>query len=991
MRRAAYLITFLAYFISLATAAMAQDEGEGASRWSIAGLIERSLSSPNSRVRITDFRGVLSASPRIKKITVADRQGVWLTLNDVQMDWTRTALFSGKLEIERLSAQDIIVSRFPLKEPEAAPNAPPPSAIMHDVAAFKWPKLPPLPQLPVTVQLQQITTQRISVPVYAQQIDFSLAASFVLDEAQGQVDLTLNGLNGEAQLKAAWLADQGIALDYLNVKSRYLTLFAEGFIRADGRPRRMNMRAALVNPEHGETLELPFDLGALGQASVQSTQVKIVYDTEKNAPWYAKVSGKGMKSEAGSIDLFEVVANGEAPDVQKLSGQLSATASGVDLRDRALQQAVGPELHLEAGIVWDDSGANAHNNLRFTSVRFAASDAQVNGEFSLSNTFEVNGKLDLQVPDIARFAAFAHRDIAGASTVNVEGGFDLLHGDFDASVAVTAQNLAVGDAHFDPIFRGASRLNAHAMRKDRRIIVENFTFETQELNVTAQGEISPDVAQSDDEITLEARLANLAVLLPDFPGAVQFSGRARTTDAGYALFLNGRGPGALDAQLSGTLARDMHSADVRLDASARLALANSFLGARRLSGMAQAALRLNGPLALEALSGSIAAQDATMIDPALSFNLEGMNVAVSLDSGRAEVSADARVSTGGTLTVDGNVDLKPDYVADLTLTLEDALIHEPSLFQTQSNAALQLRGPLLSGAKISGNITLADTEIKLNAPEAFGGASVPPITHIHASAAQLTTLRNAGFLKPDVSESAQNQTLPPYALDITITAPNRLFIRGRGLDAELGGTFKIGGTTENIIPLGEFTLIRGRLNILGRRINLSEASVQLQGDFDPYVKISATSDVGGVSNSVVISGSARNPSINFTSSPALPEEEVLANLLFGTGFDNLTTGQALQLANALGELSGEADTGIGARLRRSLNLSDLDVETSESGAAQISAGRYITDNLYSKIVVGSANEHEVQLNLDLSKSIILQGRTTNDDETTINLLFQHDY
>ena len=58
-------------------------------------------------------------------------------------------------------------------------------------------------------------------------------------------------------------------------------------------------------------------------------------------------------------------------------------------------------------------------------------------------------------------------------------------------------------------------------------------------------------------------------------------------------------------------------------------------------------------------------------------------------------------------------------------------------------------------------------------------------------------------------------------------------MRGRGLDAELGGSVRLTGPVINIQPVGGFEMIRGRLSILGQRITFDEGTVTLVGDLDP--------------------------------------------------------------------------------------------------------------------------------------------------------------
>ena len=54
----------------------------------------------------------------------------------------------------------------------------------------------------------------------------------------------------------------------------------------------------------------------------------------------------------------------------------------------------------------------------------------------------------------------------------------------------------------------------------------------------------------------------------------------------------------------------------------------------------------------------------------------------------------------------------------------------------------------------------------------------------------------------------------------------------------------------------------------------------LQGDLIPTLNIIATNQSDDVQTSVVIEGRADDPEISFRSSPDLPQEEVLARLLF---------------------------------------------------------------------------------------------------------------
>ena len=143
------------------------------------------------------------------------------------------------------------------------------------------------------------------------------------------------------------------------------------------------------------------------------------------------------------------------------------------------------------------------------------------------------------------------------------------------------------------------------------------------------------------------------------------------------------------------------------------------------------------------------------------------------------------------------------------------------------------------------------------------------------------------------------------------------------MDSEFGGALRLGGTTQDVVPSGGFNLIRGRLDILGQRLELDEARITMEGSFIPRLLLIATTDVEDTSVSVTVSGAADNPEIAFTSNPVLPEEEVLARLIFGRGLESLSALQAARLALAVRTLAGRGGEGIVGKLRANTGLADL--------------------------------------------------------------------
>jgi translocation and assembly module TamB len=428
---------------------------------------------------------------------------------------------------------------------------------------------------------------------------------------------------------------------------------------------------------------------------------------------------------------------------------------------------------------------------------------------------------------------------------------------------------------------------------------------------------------------------------------------------------------------------------VTITGTAQAALANPFIKPSNVSGPLRFNLRLNGPFALRSLAGTVALVNGRVAAPVLGLALQGVEAQATLASGTATVTADAAVAAGGSIGLRGTIGLTPPFPGDLTVTPREMVLRNPDLFETRINGSIRVAGPLTGGARISGSVTLPETEIRVPSTDITAAGAIPDIVHRNESAAVRATQERAGLL--DREARARQGLSRPYGLDLTINAPNRVFIRGRGVDAELGGALRLGGTTDNVVPSGGIDLIRGRLDILGRRLELTEASIRLEGSLDPRLRVVATNSSNGVTSSVILDGSISEPVISFVSSPQLPEEEVLAHLLFGRQLTSLSPLQAAQLANAVATLAGRGGDGIIGKLRRNFGLDDFDLVSDDKGGTSLRLGRYVAKNIYTEVIVGTEGTSQLNLNLDIRPGVTVRGSADSDGDTGIGIFVEKDY
>ncbi|WP_077701060.1 translocation/assembly module TamB domain-containing protein [Thioclava nitratireducens] len=554
----------------------------------------------------------------------------------------------------------------------------------------------------------------------------------------------------------------------------------------------------------------------------------------------------------------------------------------------------------------------------------------------------------------------------------------------------TGKSLAIGQPEADKLLAGTTNLDLQASYANGAVEVQSLKLSNPQLDVSAKG----TAGERSRKIDLNARLANAALFAPGFPGPVTVSGTVVDDGSGYQLNLSGTGPGGTDAKVSGRVASNFGDADLSITGQAQTALANSFIEPRSVQGPLSFDLRLNGKPGLSALSGTVSANGTKVVAPNLGMVLEDVNTQVQLSNGAAQLGLTGRLGTGGQITVNGPINLSAPYNGNLTIRFDRARLKDPELYDTRASGTITMDGPLAGGAKIAGRITLSDTELRVPSSGVGGGASVPAgIEHVGESGAVRQTLKRANLLNNGQSDASGGAKAsgPSYPLDVTIASERGIFVRGRGLDAELGGSLRVSGTTSNVIPIGQFSLVRGRLDILGQRFTLDQGRIALQGALVPYIDFTATTTQNDYTISINIQGQANEPKVTFTSSPELPQDEVLARLIFGRSIDNLSPLQAAQLASAVATLAGKGGEGIIGKLRKNFGLDDFDVSTDAQGNTQLKVGKYLSDNIYTDVTVGGDGTSQINLNLDVTKSLTARGTVGSDGKSGIGLYFEKNY
>ncbi|NZD51591.1 translocation/assembly module TamB domain-containing protein [Rhizobium leguminosarum] len=403
-------------------------------------------------------------------------------------------------------------------------------------------------------------------------------------------------------------------------------------------------------------------------------------------------------------------------------------------------------------------------------------------------------------------------------------------------------------------------------------------------------------------------------------------------------------------------------------------------------GVATVNLQIGGTAAAPVINGTVSTNGAKLVDVRRNMAVNNLTATVTFNGSQAVISRlTGNLGGGGTISASGTIGIQPagGFPADISIKLDKAVYVDGTLVVSTVNGTVGLRGPI-TNATLSGKLRLDKTSITV--PEKLPTSLREiDIRHKNAPRAVLAQLRDDGERKPGEKSSV-------ITLDLEIDAPSHIFVRGRGIDAELGGRVTIRGTAAAPIVTGGFTMRRGRMTILNRRLDFSDKSrITFAGDLTPALDMEATSASGSTTLTVDVAGLATDPAITFSSSPQLPQDEVLAQLIFGQSMSKLSPVQIAQLADAVSQLAGNRSTSLFEGLRNQLGVDDFDVSTDSKGQTSVSVGRYLNDRTYFELQQGGSAGAKAVINLDVGRGVKLRGAAGGNGAGEAGVVYEREY
>lgn len=724
-----------------------------------------------------------------------------------------------------------------------------------------------------------------------------------------------------------------------------------------------------------------------------------------DAPDLSEFSALALTELEGTLSGKVTLArsNGGPPSAQlNLSGAEIAVAgtriARLEARGRSSGPLSAPALSGEAELTGVIAGGTAIQTLKATAVTAGtATDISVDARLSDGTTADgiaLTATLEPQDAGLVVKLATLDGRYGGLATRLAEPARIIVA---DGGALIDTLALRLGEGRLD-LSGSASgeRLALDARIASVPLSLANAFTPGVGLSGAGSGTVTVRGTPAAPEIDWNVSLAELsAAQLRNngiAPVALKSAGQLRanritqTTDItgadGLAIKAQGpvslTAPGAIDVSVSG---------QVPLGIARQKLILSGFSG----NGALAVSGKVSGAFSAPRYAITLRPQGMSVTQLSSGLTLREFSGGIVIDNGGIVIdNVRAAIAAGGSLSAQGRIGLDGGMPADLSVKVSDGRYSDGRIVQATVGADLKLSGPLADparGAQLSGTVNIDRADITI--PSSLPGA-IDPVTVTHVHAPEAVRRQEAALARDSGGDGGGGSS--PIRLDVTVSAPGRIFVRGRGLDAEMGGTLRLVGTTANPQAIGSFSMRRGFMQVLTRRVTFSKGDVGFTGSLMPRLDFAAASQASNATITITVTGEAQKPEIAFTSSPQLPQDEVLAQFLFDRSMSQLSPAQIAQLGASVLALTGGSGEGPLGSLRKSLGVDAIDVETDGSDGPSLAVGKYLSDNIYLGVKQGaSGDSSRVTVDIDVTKSLKLRGEVGADGESKAGIFFEREF
>jgi translocation and assembly module TamB len=405
-------------------------------------------------------------------------------------------------------------------------------------------------------------------------------------------------------------------------------------------------------------------------------------------------------------------------------------------------------------------------------------------------------------------------------------------------------------------------------------------------------------------------------------------------------------------------------------------------GDRELAGRVKLQGALSGSLADIRAVGDASVAGGRFTDGATGLVLRDVDLKATLADNAINISqATGADGHGGVVTGQGRISLLREGASTFRLDLKGFRLIDNDMATASASGQATLDRNAAGKVRLAGALTIDRADVAARTPTPTGVVAMD-VVEINRPADL------GGGLAAPVNTGGTG-----IALDVTLKAPRRIFLRGKGLDVELSLDAHVGGTSSRPDLSGAARVVRGEYDFAGKRFAFDERGVVYLATSPSNIRLdlSATRDDPSLTAVVRIRGTAAKPEITLTSTPTLPNDEVLSQVLFGRSAAQLSPLEAAQLASALSSLAGGGGFDVIGNLKTLAGLDRLSLGGGGVTGVTVSGGKYLTDDVYLEVTGGGRDGAAAQVEWRVSRALSIISKVAGQGDGKLAVRWRKDY
>lgn len=405
------------------------------------------------------------------------------------------------------------------------------------------------------------------------------------------------------------------------------------------------------------------------------------------------------------------------------------------------------------------------------------------------------------------------------------------------------------------------------------------------------------------------------------------------------------------------------------------------LGTNHFTGLFSCRLFLSHTLASPSLQGQLEWQQGTYENYFTGIALRNIDAKFEAQNHTIRlIQLHANDEKKGEIAAVGKILMQPKEYFPYAFDAELKNLHAVGFDMIDCN----LTGPLyLSGniqkMLVQGNLLIDEAKIQINERLPYEIPSLP-----------FTYINRPSYLYSKTSRAKRGLL---FCIDLELSAEKKVYVEGRGLNAELEGNVHLYGANTNITANGALKLIKGEYQFSGKVFKLTEGEIVFNDKPAPsaYLNLNGTLNMPDVTITAMLRGPLTSPQLTFQSNPQKSTSSILALILFNKDIAEISHPEAVQLASTLVSLSGGAGPDVLEAIRKSIGIDRLNI-ASKPGTDELAVqiGKYLTRGIMITLSQ-SATSSQVIVEVELPKGFVFQAETQDEQEGKFSLKWRRSY